>query len=981
MALVGRDEAEDLLARLFLKASERPPRTATNIRGWLARVLKNEAVDSLRSKQRRQAREQRLPKPENPFTPHELLEKSEAQNLIHQALQELDEPNRLLLLMRYFQQLSPQEIAQNLNVSIPTVRVRLTRALGALRNRLRTKYGDQGIGYCFIATGQYSKATVSTLPLSLGALSFYGAVALLLVLTAAILWAFDSPRVSASDLLVEGKVTAFGFATVPDKGEISILAEGRTEKISSKGEGIEFEILRLAGPKGNAPDVQNAYIFSNGEMTVGKRIGDGELSFPRGYLTGLPDEAAHRLILIESSDQAPWFGPLPSVKDGSAFIQLPEGDVFSGVLSFGGVKPTRQLNFQLGLMDFRPNPDSDIFHWRMGLSDRHKEIFDRAYFCINGKVQPDGGLLVEGLPVGWNGVFRFMSNRYWLADSHLVAGFCVTKMPVNSVDIKLALIAKPVQKGRFFMQDGTQLADEFSVDGFCPESANPQDQGIVESFGEGNFEIILVQKKSLVGYLNVSEGIWNGNISLPDSISEGELINIEVPPVRTIEASIVDESGSPVPGAFIQTISGSMANPMTEDSGIFRLDLPGFVRSVVIGAPGWRSRKIPVSEFEGSLILVPDFRLRMNFHNPMSEDFDIGKRRSFGIVSLSCPEGLFENTMLPSNYARLSREWEIERDKDSGRIIQIVQSLQFHSPLDVYDLAPRGEIDLKIQANSGLVIEKRVSFSARNGLHEWEFDVPVKPAVSINGRVVSEDGSPASYAEVCCEYPNVYWSIVHADGYGYFSIVGNGELEGEIRLTARLPMHRPSEVISIEIGKKVENLVLELRPSRQIRIDSIELEKLGLLENLSCRVSGPLNQFSYHAIQLDPPHFILEAAPVEDFEVEFSGLDWKLYVICREGLSEFYPHVPRMIGTYLYPAALSLPLGVQVVISSESDIEGWAFERTVTIESLEEAIYVEVPLDRDKILIDMVYPPDERGESQSITIDAGVEHGQWVLVR
>lgn len=129
------NQADDLAQEAGLAALTRPPARKTNPRGWLARVLRNVLYQQRRSEGRRRRREQAVARPEG-----SLADESEDRALIHrllvEAVNELDEPFRTTVLLRYFENLLPAEIARRQNVPEATVRSRLRRGLERLRQRL-----------------------------------------------------------------------------------------------------------------------------------------------------------------------------------------------------------------------------------------------------------------------------------------------------------------------------------------------------------------------------------------------------------------------------------------------------------------------------------------------------------------------------------------------------------------------------------------------------------------------------------------------------------------------------------------------------------------------------------------------------------------------------------------------------------------------------------------------------------------------------
>ena len=66
------------------------------------------------------------------------LESNETRGFLHQAIQGLDEKYRLLINLRYQNELSYEEIASTLNLPLGTVETGIFRAKEQLRNNLAT---------------------------------------------------------------------------------------------------------------------------------------------------------------------------------------------------------------------------------------------------------------------------------------------------------------------------------------------------------------------------------------------------------------------------------------------------------------------------------------------------------------------------------------------------------------------------------------------------------------------------------------------------------------------------------------------------------------------------------------------------------------------------------------------------------------------------------------------------------------------------
>jgi len=157
--------ADDLVQQAYVAALERPPSERHALTAWLSRVVRNLAARTHRDAMRRRQRETRVAQSENQQqVPHELIERAELQRLMMDAVLELEEPFRTTVLLRYFEDRSPEEVAKQTGVSINTVGTRLYRALGKVRQRLDREQGGRAAWIAILAPWVGLSAVGATTP-------------------------------------------------------------------------------------------------------------------------------------------------------------------------------------------------------------------------------------------------------------------------------------------------------------------------------------------------------------------------------------------------------------------------------------------------------------------------------------------------------------------------------------------------------------------------------------------------------------------------------------------------------------------------------------------------------------------------------------------------------------------------------------------------------------------------------------------------
>jgi len=138
-------EAEDLVQDAFARALERPPRARADgsLRAWLATVLRRGAARSARGARRRDAREERVARPEAREEHAQVDARLDAHAELLALLRDLPEGERLALFLRYSEDLAPPAIAARLELPLETVRTRLRRGRERLRAQLDASHGDR----------------------------------------------------------------------------------------------------------------------------------------------------------------------------------------------------------------------------------------------------------------------------------------------------------------------------------------------------------------------------------------------------------------------------------------------------------------------------------------------------------------------------------------------------------------------------------------------------------------------------------------------------------------------------------------------------------------------------------------------------------------------------------------------------------------------------------------------------------------------
>ena len=133
----NREEAEDILQEVFVavwqfRHTYNPDKG--KLATWLHKITVNKCLESKRRKRVPFAYLEGIDTPEARFTDEIPVSKQEYERLI-EAMNSLDIKHRAVLVLRYFSDLSYQEIAQTVGIPLGTVKSRIHHGLELLRGK------------------------------------------------------------------------------------------------------------------------------------------------------------------------------------------------------------------------------------------------------------------------------------------------------------------------------------------------------------------------------------------------------------------------------------------------------------------------------------------------------------------------------------------------------------------------------------------------------------------------------------------------------------------------------------------------------------------------------------------------------------------------------------------------------------------------------------------------------------------------------
>jgi RNA polymerase sigma-70 factor (ECF subfamily) len=159
----NREDAEDVLQEAFLKAFQHLDQFQgqSKFYTWIVRIAVNEALMKLRKRKsdRTVSLDEELDTGEDTLVreiavwgedPEQLYSREELQQILNQAIQSLSAPYRTVFALRDIEELSTEETAAALGLTIAAVKSRLLRARLMLREKLTRLFkrkGDDAFAY------------------------------------------------------------------------------------------------------------------------------------------------------------------------------------------------------------------------------------------------------------------------------------------------------------------------------------------------------------------------------------------------------------------------------------------------------------------------------------------------------------------------------------------------------------------------------------------------------------------------------------------------------------------------------------------------------------------------------------------------------------------------------------------------------------------------------------------------------------------
>ncbi len=120
--------ADDVMQETWLRFLKKSPEKRNSLRPWLSTVALNVVRQKKRGEERKLRREQEVARPETHVPDLAKLDKEQLLRQVMDAVLDLKPPYREAILLRFYEDLPPREIAKRLNLPVETVRSQIRRA-------------------------------------------------------------------------------------------------------------------------------------------------------------------------------------------------------------------------------------------------------------------------------------------------------------------------------------------------------------------------------------------------------------------------------------------------------------------------------------------------------------------------------------------------------------------------------------------------------------------------------------------------------------------------------------------------------------------------------------------------------------------------------------------------------------------------------------------------------------------------------------
>ncbi len=639
VALVGESRADDLAQQTMLRAMERPPRYKKNLRGWLGTIARNFAYSWGRTEgRRRELFQTHEYEGKRDFehgsgssalsaAPDDLLGKSEAHAQLISVLRDLPDPGRHLLLLRYFEDMTPKQIAERHGMKASTVRVQLMRATEELRTLMKKRFGGDGMAPCVaILTPTLGKGLVVTaatggvVATSMAAKTLVLGGILSTISVGVYLW--DQPGTPSDGPLDGVETTVIADESERDRSDATVIDEG----VSG--------FSRIAVP--TAPAFELAVVDDHGNPVPGALIrfhrdgaALGQTRTNADGLVRLNPTKEEVVAQISTINRAPQLVDLV-LEEGRRELVMADGGLIDG-----RIETEEPVFLQLEADEQLFREESSEFALLPELDQRYSNF---RRFLV--PVRKDGHFEYSGLPQGWSGTLASADPRFRIDDAGLDSeadGRLEIRAPLTG--LRIQLVPVPRISGRVLLPAGVEDAvltlkapgmtakRELSADGCFDFIADPSEFT--------NIELLVQSPGGYVGFHRFDPVPTNGQL--------GDLAVDFRPPVQV---HVTDGEGVSLSNALVLDLAADGSRIQTNADGRAELLLLGERPQLLVRAIGMEPRTLDLDPATLTEVVKVEMQasnqLQLQLRNP--NDQVPASADSSLVIRLEAEQGLFSGS-------------------------------------------------------------------------------------------------------------------------------------------------------------------------------------------------------------------------------------------------------------------------------------------------------------------------------------------------
>lgn len=540
--LLDDHAVDDVVQQTLLAALEKPPRRDGPLRPWLATVARNLARMRRRTDGRAARREERAARPEAMAATSEIAERLDMQRRLVEAVSSLDEPYRDVVVLRFFDELPPREIAARLDIPVETVRTRTRRALEQLRERLDRRPGGRDAWRLALlplalpplrTEVAIGAAVGSTTAAIVGVIGMKSIVAIAGSLLAAALILWNQMDGSVADDSVRAEMTASKrTSNDPEAGALGAGVSGSAEAGKAQAEKaprdftFRGEVVDVAGEPVRGAKISGAVRGTQGRIVEFTSGADGE--FELGGVAGDRTLA----LRVAQDGFVPMSAYLPAWQEVATRIVLRRGsELRLQVVSPSGA-PVAGAKFESTAS--QSEPASDSLNW--------------AYWSDNQTGSSDkGGTIALGRLPRCEIKIK-IEHPDFAAYEH---EFGAEETATGLIRIKLRIGGTVL--GRVLGPDGEPIAGAVVTADACTAKSNAAGAFQLQHVSPNGVQISASHPRFAPATFGSAIG-WRKKV--PVSVDEGETIegiDLHLAPATRVIGRVVDVNGEAVEGFEIQS--------------------------------------------------------------------------------------------------------------------------------------------------------------------------------------------------------------------------------------------------------------------------------------------------------------------------------------------------------------------------------------------------------------------------------------------